>query len=215
MRLLGDIGQPEILIPILSGSPPFHLNCFSPVTSPLHRGNVRSFRNISLRKISIAKSLSGQRSQKVEKSLATENGTLLFAPDLHPHDFADIYTSLHAARWGLSADDLTHVTQQIVSLYKYVQGGVLLFNGEPVAALLAFAVSCKSILYFDFVNSGVKLKKTSRASAGTILLLKCISRAQELAGSEGKVLRFSLGYEYGDESYKRQWGVAEDTFLAY
>lgn len=215
MRVLGAIGQPEILFPMSANAPKINLNCLSPVTSPLLHNRVRSFRDISLRKISIAKTPSRKRILNAEKSLNIENGTLLSAAELDPKEFAKIYTQLHAERWGTPLEDLAHVNQQIISLYNHVVGGILLFGGEPVAALLAFGVSCKNIVYVDFVNSGVKLRKTPRASPGNILLLNCITRAENLAKSQGKKLRFSLGYVYGSGSYKEQWGISEKTFVAF
>jgi len=215
MRRLGDIGQPEILFPIFPTGCIIHPYYLAPVASPLLRSTVGSVRNISLRKISIANKPSRQRIQKTERSLSIEHGTVLFTQDLRPEDFSETYITLHAERWGRSTQELVYVRQQILAMYKHVFGGILLFRDEPVAALLAFSVLGKNILYVDFVNSGVKIRKTSRASAGSILLLKCVSKAYELAYAAGRDLRFSLGYESGGESYKRLWGVPENTYVAF
>jgi hypothetical protein len=215
MRALGDIGQPEILFPMSNFSPKVNLNCLSPVTSPLLHGSVRKYRDLSFRNIAIAKPPSSQRIRNAEKSLAVENGTLLSTWEMDPRDFASIYLTLHAERWGRSLESYADVAHQIISLYKHVYGGVLLFGGEPVAALFAFCVSCKNIQYIDAVSYGVKLKKTRRTSAGSILLINFITRAETLAKAKGKKLRFSLGYIYGNASYKNQWGNAEATFVAF
>jgi len=215
MHRLGDIGQPEILFPIMWTREKVRLNSFAPTTSPLLEGIVRTVRTLCFRKIAIAGPLSPQRIAKTDKSMILEHGRVFFTDDMKADEFADIYIRLHCERWARPPEDFVYVRQQILTLHKHLLGAVLFFHNDPVAAILTFAVLGKNTLYVDFINSGVKIRKTSRASAGSIILLKCLSRAQQMADAYGKSLRFSLGYQYGDDSYKRLWGSSQNTLVAF
>jgi len=214
IRRLGDISQPEALFPVVQSAPKFSLNRFSPTTSPILNGVVKGIGNYSLKSMAIAKKAKHKSVTRARKSLFKEGAKVYFTDELDRNDFADIYTRLHGLRWGYTFDDLVYVRQQILELYDYILGGVLVNDDEPLAAHLCFKCEGRSLFYVDAVNIGVKLVHDSRTSYGSVMILSSLDKAEEISQSLGKILRFSFGYYYGPQDYKNLWTRPEKTFIA-
>ena len=212
---LGDIGQPESLFPVLPSATQVPLRHLSPTTSPILAGRIRGFNGASLRRVAIAKDRRHKKVTHRQKVFFESGGEAFFTNSMGPREFADIYIRLHSERWGYCADDLRFVRDQILGLYDGVFGVVLTHHGEPVAAQLCHIVVGASLLYVDFVNSGVKLTEDHDVSYGSIMMLTTLRRAEEKARSLGKSLRFSFGYFYGAGGYKSVWSDPEATYVGF
>jgi hypothetical protein len=214
-RKLGDIGQPEALFPVVHSGEKFSLNCLSPTTSPLISSLVRKLPNYSIKNIAIAKQSKHKRLVRAQKSFFSKGGKVYSTEELDKNDFADVYLSLHAQRWGYATEDLRCLHEQILNLYEQVDGGILVKNKEPVAALLCYKAEGKTIYYVDAINLGVKLGDDRRFSYGSIMLLSNLRRSEEIAHYLNKKLRYSYGYHYGARDYKNLWAYPEKTYGSF
>jgi hypothetical protein len=206
---LGDIGQTETLFPLLPIDRPVALYHFSPTTSPLLAGRVRTWRQKSLISIGIAKSKVDKRTIALTERFVAGGGKIIASSEMSPKEFADIYLELHSKRWGYDPADLDAVRKKIIALYPHVYGTVLTNRDEPVAAQLCFRHIGRSIFYVDFTNAGVKHEEG--AYYGNILMYSCLRRAKLEAQSLNKTLRHTFGYPY--EPYKKIWAEFQPTFV--
>lgn len=214
-RRLGDIGQPEMLFPVVSPEGLTSLSYFSPTTSPLLSGHVRGVRKWSLKSMAIAKTRRHKKLTHRKKAFLESGGEVWFSDSLDSRDFADIYTRLYCERWGCQMESLTYVREQIRHLYAHVFGTVLVANREPVAAQLCFSAVGENVFYVDFINSGVKIQKDNSVSYGSVMLLCSLRRAEAMADTLRKQLRYSFGYDFGPQNYKSVWTDPEATFIAF
>ena len=212
---LGEIGQPETLFPVLPSRGKLGLNRLSLTTSPLLLDRVRAVNGRSLKAMAIAKDRRHKKLTIRQRDFFANGGKAHFANDLSASDFADIYLRLHSERWGIPIESLGGVRDQIIALYRHVFGVVLEVNGEPVAVQLCFRSKGATMHCVDFINSGVRLMDDNKLSYGSVMMLTCLRRAEEDAKADGKALRFSFGYYYGDNTYKSVWTEPEPTFIAY
>lgn len=211
---LGDIGQPEILFPVLHSDKKLSLNCFSPVTSPILYSKVRRFRRYSLKSIAIAKKTKHKNATRSQRQLFNDGGKVYFSDQIEKKDFADIYIKLHCQRWSRSPNDFKSLRDQIFILYDHIQGSILTLNNEPIAAQLCFKMEGQRYYYVDFINIGVK-PHDKKQSFGSVIMLLSLRKAEEQAQSIGKHLRFSFGYYYGPQDYKNLWADHEPTFIGF
>jgi len=212
---LGDIGQPEALFPVAQLIPKFSLHRFSPITSPILSEVIKSFGSYSLKSIAIGKKAKHRSAKKAQNNFFRDGGKIHSTEEIDRNDFADIYIRLHAQRWGYSIDHLRYVREQILKLYKYIDGVILIKNNDPLGALLCFQCEGESIYYVDAINMGVKSMDNKHSSYGSIMLLTSLRKAEETAYSLGKTLRYSYGYYYGEQDYKNLWANPEPTFIAF
>lgn len=213
-RKLGDIGQPEMLFPTVPAPKAASLTYLSPTTSPLLAGSIRGIGRWSLKRMAIAKARRHKKLTHRRKAFLESGGEVWFSDALDRNEFAAIYARLYCQRWGCPVESLRYVREQICHLYPHVLGTVLLANREPVAAQLCFVVVGKSLVYVDFINSGVRIQKDNTISYGSIMLLCSLRRAEAIAAGLGRRLRYSFGYYLGPESYKAVWTEPEATFVA-
>jgi Mig-14 len=218
-RLLGDkfnktcyIGQPESLIPIDPTASMIRLNHFSPTTSPLLQSYIKKIGNHSLMSIAIAREGKHKRETRHQRVFFENGGTAVYTDNIDSHSFSDLFLELHCKRWGFNIKEFHFVRDQIISLYDHVFGIVLFMRDEPVASQLCYKSIGLNIFYVDMINSGVSIEKNTHY--GNILMLGCLNRAQDDAEKYGKTLRCSLGYYYGDNTYKALWADPYPMFIA-
>jgi Mig-14 len=208
-----EIGQPEALFPVFSKDLGVWLHRLSPTTSCLLLGKVRSFRSRSLKAIAVARERRHKKLTLRQRSFFAEGGRAFFADQVDRADFADIYVRLHSRRWGYPKERLRGVKEQITMLYDHVFGVILEYRNEPVAVQLCYKCVGPTIMYVDFVNSGVKMAEGNVLSHGSVMMLTCLRKAEQEAAALGKQLRFSFGYYYGDNTYKAVWAEPQPTFV--
>lgn len=215
-KKIGDIGQPESLFPVKASASKIRLNHFSPVTSPLLKGVVRTLDIgcTSLKSIAVAKERKHKKLTHRQKVFFENGGQAYFTDSLDKSDFAESFLRLFCKRWGYDIYNQRYLREQILHLYDNVFGVILTKDGEPVAAQLCYQAVGKNMLYIDFINSGVKLEKSNEISYGSIMMLVTLRKAEEKARSLTKKLRFSFGYFYGANHYKSVWADPEETFIA-
>jgi len=210
---LGDFGQPEALFPVLPDARGLALNHFSPTTSALLTGRVRSITRKSLRRMAIAKERKHKKLSARARAFAQEGGSAHFIEELSPRDFADAYLNLYCKRWGYSVSDVGDVREQILALHAHLHGTLLMMKGEPVAAQLCCRHVNEHLYYVDFINAGVQKTDDNTISFGSIMMLLSLRRAEEQAKARGVSLRFSFGFSYSDSDYKAVWADPEPTFI--
>jgi hypothetical protein len=218
-RLLGDkfsktcfIGQPESLFPIIPSAPMMRLKHLSPTTSPLLYGRIKSVGRYSLKSISIAKAGKHKRETRHQRTFFENGGTVIFTDTLESSIFSEIFLQLFCKRWNYYTKDFTFVRDQIISLYDHIFGIVLFMRDEPVAAQLCYKTTGGTMHYVDFINSGVKVEQNTRY--GNIMMLTLLRRLEGDAAKIGKALRCSLGYYYGDHTYKAIWADPVSTYIS-
>jgi hypothetical protein len=212
---IGEMGQPEGLFPVLPGRRNISLNRISPTTSNLLRDSVRGLKGRQLKAMAIAIERRHKKLTKRQQEFFGSGGKVYFTDELDSKSFAEVYLRLHSLRWGYPIESLTGVRDQILALYDHVFGVVLEVGDEPVAAQLCYKAAGATRLCVDFVNSGVKLQDDNKISHGSIMMLTCLRRAEQDARAQGRQLRFSFGYYYGDQTYKAVWTQPEPTFIGY
>lgn len=210
---LGDVGQPEMLFPVVSDAESVSLTYLSATTSPLLSRHVRHAGRWNLKQMAIAKKRRHKKLTHRKDAFLASGGEAWFTDVLDPKEFAEIYARLFCRRWNRKPVDLRYVQDQIRNLYPHVFGTVLFENREPVAAQLCYAAAGKSLFYVDFINSGVVVQKDNHISHGSIMMLCSLRRAEATASGMGRKLRYSFGYDFGAQSYKAVWTNPEPTFI--
>lgn len=211
-KLLGDIGQPETLLPVLHKRRPLFLGYLSPTTSGLLKGVVNGLAGLSIKKIAIAKETKHRTVLQAEKTFLNKGGKIVFTEELDKQDFIDVYCKLYSERWRYSMKDMCYVRSQIRELYTNVLGGIVFMNQEPMAVQLCYECQGKGLYYVDYISIGVK-EKNQKFSYGSIMMLAMLSKARAKARELGKQLRFSFGYYYGEKDYKKLWAAPEELFV--
>ena len=212
-RKLGDVGQPEMLFPVVSDAESVSLTYLSATTSPLLSRHVRHAGRWTLKKMAVAKERRHKKLTRRKEVFLATGGEAWFTDALSANEFAEIYARLFCRRWDCEPFDLRYVQAQIRHLYPHVFGTVLFANREPVAAQLCYAAVGKSLFYIDFINSGVVVQRDNNISHGSVMILCGLKRAEATASRMGRKLRYSFGYDFGAQSYKAVWTNPEPTFI--
>ena len=209
---LGDIGQPEGLFPVADVVLKINLSFLSPFTSPVIAPRLRSLNSKSLRTVGISKHSRHRNPKRLRNAFFREKGKIIFTSEIDRYDYSNLMMKIYSDERSLDRRKASYIKNQIQHLYDITLGCILMKDDEPVAGV--FTLACESSKLYC-VEGILLANQKEKISYGGIALLSVKEKALEIAQKAKKELRYSYGFIYNPNDYKKLWTEPEKTTIAY
>lgn len=207
-----DLGTPELIVPCAPDAARRLLLLRASHLSPLSQHLFRNARPVAKerRHLAMAKGMgadgfsrkTAKRRRLDVKHFLEQGGQVT---EVHEHDaqtLADIYRTLHHARWQRYPGERDRLIDLMSSLRHLLFGHVLWMQGRAVAFDFILKADSPRWTSFECVNGGFDPAVVD-CSPGSVLIWLNLVKAWEETTAAGREMRFSLGHM--DNDYKTTW----------
>jgi len=145
------------------------------------------------------------------KHFFDNKGTIKNIQEIDYKETARIYIKLHTARWKKSPKASKDLEMVMKELKPFLFGSVLYMDEEPVSIQIIYRVDNTKYSYFEYINSGVDMSKSSnKINLGNLLIDLNTREAEKISTNLGTELVYSFGLF--SDPYKERWCKHIDTY---